>query len=275
MISRARVEKSKINKGKVKKDIDKSNKIVYNSNSKRNERLIKYYKGVVIMCKYGYARISQKKQSIERQIRNVSSAYPNAQIITEVYTGTKFQGRKELDKLLKTVRENDTVIFDSVSRMSRNADEGFNMYQQLYSRGINLVFLKEPHINTDTYKNALTNGITLTGTNVDYILEGVNKYLLALAKEQIKLAFEQSEKEVADLHQRTKEGIETARLNGKQIGTPKGAKLTTKKSVAAKDIIKKHSIDFNGTLKDDDVIKLAGISRKTYYKYKKELREEQ
>lgn len=91
-----------------------------------------------------------------------------------------------------------------------------------------LVFLKEPHINTDTYKNALTNGITLTGANVDYILEGVNKYLLALAKEQIKLAFEQSEKEVADLHQRTKEGIETARLNGKQIGQKQGAKLVTK-----------------------------------------------
>ena len=31
MISRARAEKSKINKGKVKKDIDKSNKIGYNN----------------------------------------------------------------------------------------------------------------------------------------------------------------------------------------------------------------------------------------------------
>ena len=87
--------------------------------------------------------------------------------------------------------------------------------------------------------------------------------------------FEKKSGIVIELHQRTKEGMETARLNGKQIGTPKGAKLTTKKSIAAKDIIKKHSIDFNGTLKDDDVIKLAGISRKTYYKYKKELREEQ
>ena len=43
----------------------------------------------------------------------------------------------------------------------------------------------------------------MTGTNVDYILEGVNEYLMALAKEQIKLAFEQSEKETEDLHQRT------------------------------------------------------------------------
>lgn len=223
---------------------------------------------------YGYCRISTAKQSIERQIRNISSAYPNAQIITEVYTGTKFQGRKELDKLLKTVRENDTVIFDSVSRMSRNADEGFNMYQQLYSRGINLVFLKEPHINTDTYKNALTNGITLTGTNVDYILEGVNKYLLALAKEQIKLAFEQSEKEVADLHQRTKEGIETARLNGKQIGQKQGAKLVTKKSIEAKEKIKKYNNSFGGSLNNEETWTLIGISKMTFYKYKSKIIEE-
>ena len=53
------------------------------------------------------------------------------------------------------------------------------------------------------YKKALQNNVSMTGTNVDYILEGVNEYLMALAKEQIKLAFEQSEKEAEDLHQRT------------------------------------------------------------------------
>ena len=57
---------------------------------------------------------------------------------------------------------------------------------------------------------------------MDFILDGVNKYLLALAKEQIRLAFEQAEKEVQDLHQRTAEGIETARLAGKQIGQKPG-----------------------------------------------------
>lgn len=36
------------------------------------------------------------------------------------------------------------------------------------------------------------------------------------------LAFEQAEKEVQDLHQRTREGIETAGLNGKQIDRSKG-----------------------------------------------------
>lgn len=221
---------------------------------------------------YGYCRISRAKQSIERQIRNIKAAYPEAVIIEEVFTRTRID-RKEWNKLTSKIKCGDTIVFDSVSRMSGNADEGFTAYEELYNSGVNLVFLKEPHINTDTYKQALQNNVALTGGTVDYILEGVNKYLLALAKEQIKLAFQQSEKEVEDLHQRTKEGIETARLNGKQIGQKQGAKLTTKKSVAAKEVIVKHSKDFNGTLADVDVMKLTGLSRNTYYKYKGELKE--
>ncbi|MDD6036959.1 MAG: recombinase family protein, partial [Lachnospiraceae bacterium] len=157
--------------------------------------------------------------------------------------------------------------------MSRNAEEGYKLYEELYNKGISLVFLKERHIDTDTYKKAIEGGIELTGTNVDYILEGVNKYMLALAKEQIRLAFEQAEKEVEDLHQRTREGMETARLNGKQIGQKKGAKLTTTKSVEKKVIIHKHSKDFGGNLTDEECIKLTGLARNTYYKYKRELKE--
>lgn len=223
---------------------------------------------------YGYCRISRAKQSIDRQIRNIKAIYPDAVIIQEVFTRTRLD-RKEWQKLYKAVKAGDTIVFDSVSRMSGNADEGFNAYEELYNRGISLVFLKEPHINTDTYKQALESNIKLTGGSVDFILEGVNKYLMALAKEQIRLAFEQSEKEVEDLHQRTKEGIETARLNGKQIGQKAGAKLTTKKSISAKEEIVKYSKDFSGTLADADVMKLTGLSRNTYYKYKRELKEEQ
>ena len=223
---------------------------------------------------YGYCRISTNKQSIERQHRNIQEIYPNAIIINEVFTGTKVEGRREWSKLLKQVKQGDTIVFDSVSRMSRNAEEGFNIYKELFNKGVELVFIKEPHINTTTYKEAINGGISLTGTIVDSILEGINKYLLALAEQQIKLAFEQSEKEVKDLQQRTKEGIETARLNGKQIGQVKGNKLTTQKSIQAKEIILKHSKDFRGTLSDSDVIKLCGISRNSYYKYKKELVQE-
>ena len=224
------------------------------------------------MMIYGYCRISTNKQNIERQVRNIEREYPNAKIIKEVYTGTKID-RIEFNKLLKVVKQGDTIVFDSVSRMSRNAEEGFKLYEELFNKGIELVFIKEQHISTQTYKKALNNNIEMTNTNVDFILDGINKYLMALAKEQIILAFAQAEKEVQDLHQRTKEGIETARLNGKQIGQRPGIKLTTKKSIKAKEDIVKYSKDFKGSLADVDVMKLLGISRNSFYKYKKELKE--
>ncbi|WP_027438683.1 recombinase family protein [Lachnospira multipara] len=220
---------------------------------------------------YGYCRISTDKQNIERQERNIRSKYPNAIIVKEIYTGTKFQGRLELEKILNAINPGDTIVFDSVSRMSRDADQGFELYEKLYNRNINLIFLKESYINTDVYKKALTNKVDLVGDKVDLILDGINKYLLEVAKEQIKYAFEQSEKEVSDLRQRTKEGIETARLNGKQIGQKKGAKLNIKKKEPTKQKIIKYSKHFNGSLNDKECIQLIGIARNTFYKYKKEL----
>ena len=220
---------------------------------------------------YGYARISTKKQSLERQIKNIKEAYPNAVIMEEVFTGTKVYGRKVFAKLLGVVKEGDTIVFDEISRMSRNEEEGFSLYQELYERGVNLVFLKEPHLNTETYKQALTNGVEMTGTNVDVILEGVNKYLMILAKSQIRLAFERAEKEAKYNSVRTSEAMLVAKANGKRIGNSKGDKLVTKKSIAAKELIKKHSKDFLGTLTDKEVITLAKISKNSYYKYKREL----
>lgn len=220
---------------------------------------------------YGYARISTQKQSIDRQIRNILSAYPNATIFKEAYTGTKLYERKEFDKLLRRVKEGDTIVFDSVSRMSRNAEDGIQLYLDLYDKGVNLVFLKEPQIDTDTYKSAIQTNIKMTGDDVDVILQAINTYLVRLATKQIQLAFRQAQKEVDDLHQRTAEGIQTAKLHGKQVGQKQGATLHIKKKEPAKAIILKHSRDFRGTLSDAEVIKLAGISRNTYYKYKAEL----
>lgn len=42
---------------------------------------------------------------------------------------------------------------------------------------------------------------------------------------------------------------------------------------AAKMLDQKYSKDFDGTLSDADCIKLIGIARNTYYKYKRELQE--
>jgi len=44
------------------------------------------------------------------------------------------------------------------------------------------------------------------------------------------------------------------------------------KSRKCKEIIKRHAIDFGGTLSDKEVMTLCQISRNSYYKYKRELK---
>lgn len=220
---------------------------------------------------YGYCRVSTPKQNMNRQIANIKSEYPDAIIITDEYTGTKID-RPNISKLIKNVQPGQTIVFDEVSRMSRNAEEGFKLYEELYNKGVELVFLKEPHINTSTYKKALETNIAMTGTNVDFILDGVNKFLMALAKEQIEIAFKTAQAEVDFLHQRTSEGVRRAQAMGKQVGIPKGAKLTTKKSIIMKERITELSKDFGGSNTDDEVMKITGLARNTYYKYKRELK---
>lgn len=225
------------------------------------------------MSTYGYCRISRKTQKIERQIENISKAYPDAIIIQEAFTGTKIN-RPAFSKMIAKLQKGDTVVFDSVSRMSRDAEEGFKLYQKLFEQGVNLVFLKEPHINTETYKKAMQNQVQMTGGAVDAILRGINEYLLALAAEQIRIAFNQAEKEVKDLHERTSEGMREAKRRGERIGTQTGDTWETKKAVASKEIIKKHNKDFGGSLSNEETWKLAGISKMSFYKYKAALKSE-
>lgn len=225
--------------------------------------------------KYGYCRISRPTQNIERQVTNILSEFPDAKIIKEVFTGAKIDGRKEFNKLLKRLKSGDIAIFDSVSRMSRSADEGVRLYFELYDKGITLIFLKEPYINTDVYKESLRQSISSTGDEIaDVYIEATNKVIRLLAKNQIVKAFEQAEKELLDLRERTKEGIREARANGKQIGAVKGSTYNIKKKEKVKSVIRTHARTLGGSLKDVEVMKLADVSEKTYYKYKKEVEEE-
>ena len=221
---------------------------------------------------FGYARVSTKMQKTERQIENIKKAFPEAVIIAEAYTGTKMD-RPKWNELYKQLKKGDTVVFDEVSRMSRNAEEGFQVYKELFDKGVDLVFLKESTLNTSNFREAMQAKIALTGSDVDLILEGVNKFLMKLAENQIKSAFETAEHEVDFLHQRISEGVRRAQADGKRVGTEKGRKLTTKKSIESKEIIKKHSKDFGGSLNDIELMKMTGLSRNTYYRYKRELKE--
>lgn len=228
---------------------------------------------------YGYARISTKKQSLDRQIENICKYEQKAEITRETYSGTtsnRPEWQKLKNKLIKFAASGDdiTIIFDSVSRMSRNAAEGVAEYMELYKAGINIVFLKEPYINTDVYKNSFGHIQTVGNEIADIYIQATNKVLEILATEQITKAFEQAEKEVRDLQQRTKEGMRASGAGEKISESKRGTKYFVKKADKAKDLIARHSKTFGGTLSDSEIIKLADISRNSFYKYKAEVKYE-
>lgn len=189
----------------------------------------------------------------------------------------------------------DTVVFDEVSRMSRNAEEGIRLYEELFDKGINLVYIKEPHINTDVYRSKLDNQIekikTDTGSRatdklINAIFTALRDYTIDLATEQIEIAFKQSQSEVDYLHKRTSEGVAEAKrryekeeIEGKPHlknlpGRPVGYKYVHSDELEKKEKILKYSNTFNGSLSDTECLKLIGISRNTFYKYKRELKGE-
>lgn len=227
---------------------------------------------------FGYCRISTMKQRIARQIDNIKREFPTATIITEEYTGTTTD-RPNFNKLIKNIKPGDTIVFDEVSRMSRNASEGIELYEKLFDMDVNLVFIKEPHINTSVYRDRMnkqieklsSTGSKATDKLLESIMNALHEYTIDLAREQIELAFKTAQAEVDFLHQRTSEGVRKAQAQGKRVGREQGVKVVTKKSIEMKARIKELSKDFDGTNTDKDVMKITGLARNTFYKYKREL----
>lgn len=246
-----------------------------------------------------YARVSTKQQKLERQEENFRRAYPDIQLIkdgkkknlyADKYTGTT-NNREEWQKLRRRARKGDTIVFDSVSRMSRNAKEGVETYMNLFDKGVNLVFLKESTINTDVYRAELeksldmakianrednTEGKDYINTFIDKLVEALVDLFRNLATAQIEKAFEQAEKEVLDLRQRTSEGMQRAMEKGNMPGQKKGtgARKATLKFAENKVLIIKLSKDFDGDMSDTEVMNQLRLSRNTYYKYKRLIKEE-
>lgn len=231
----------------------------------------------------GYARVSTPRQKLDRQIKNLKEKYPDIVIVAEVFTG-KTEKRPKWQKLLRQCKAGivEKVVFDEVSRFSRNAEEAIVEYKDLYERGIELEFLKEPHINSAVYREASSRKIDIdtsqmdeeTATLINTVISGLNDYLLSVAEKQIYLAFEHAQKEREFLSKRTSEGLKQAKLMGSKIGRQQGQKLETKKAKRAKRIIRNRYKLLGGCLSATECYTLAQITKSTFYRYLEQMRQE-
>lgn len=231
---------------------------------------------------YSYIRVSTAKQSLERQRKNINEYLKGESSIMfeDEYTGTTMH-RPNFERLCKAVDKDVqngnhvTIIFDSVSRMSRNAAEGVEQYFKWLNNGVSLVFLNEHYIDTETYKAAEQSSIPETGNEIaDIYINATNQVLMLLAKRQIEIAFNQSEKEVADLRIRTKQGMATKGAAEKISKARKGQSITTVAELEIKIAALKKLKVFGGVLNQSEFANYKHISRMTVYRYVQEIRAE-
>lgn len=176
---------------------------------------------------FGYARVSTDKQNLERQI-DALNKYGIDKLFTEKMTGTK-KDRPELNRLLDQLREVDTVVIESLSRLGRSTKNLVILMEELNDKGVNLVSLKE---NIDT--------TTATG-----------KFMFSLMS-----ALSQMERDLTV--ERVKEGLEAAKARGRKGGRPSALNDDMK---TALELYENSSLSVKG------ICEKTGVKRRTLYDY--------
>lgn len=149
---------------------------------------------------FAYIRVSSKEQNESRQIETMKrEGIDERDMYIDKASGKDFD-RPKYQLLKQLVRNGDTVVFDSITRMGRNMNETLNEYEWFDENGVLLRFIKEPMINTNNQKD-------------DIMKQAIQKIILTLLT-----AF--AEKEREEIKTRQAEGIAVAKKQGIKFGRP-------------------------------------------------------
>ncbi len=101
-----------------------------------------------LMSLYGYARVSTVDQDLSIQRAALRAAGCDV-IRAEKASGTRRDGRTELQVLLDFVRAGDTLVVTRIDRLSRSLKDLQDIVHELKARGVALKATEQP-INTGT-----------------------------------------------------------------------------------------------------------------------------
>ncbi|SFI39836.1 Resolvase, N terminal domain [Bacillus sp. 71mf] len=108
--------------------------------------------------KFGYVRVSSKDQNEERQIQNMKDlGIEDRDIFIDKESGKNME-RENYQMLKRLVRAEDTIVFDSLTRLGRNMNDALEEFRYYEKHRVNLQFIKEPYINVN-YTGESTNGV--------------------------------------------------------------------------------------------------------------------
>ena len=113
---------------------------------------------------FNYIRVSSKEQNEARQVEamnkwNEDNNITNAIQLMDKATGTNTD-REQLQLLLKVVGEGDLVVIKSIDRLSRNYKECKQLWEEITSKGADIVIIDMPMLDTRQYKDLLGNFIS-------------------------------------------------------------------------------------------------------------------
>lgn len=191
---------------------------------------------------------------IARQKRGISKAYPDVEISPYSYP-------EKITHLTDQFKKGDTIIFESISFLGRDENMCITIYRTFYNKGVELEFVKEPLLNTSVFRGALNK-----------TSNEITRIVLSVAEKQIRTALKLNGEKLEEDSRTKKEYLTKAKQEGKPIGRKAGTKITVRKKLSSMEFIISNAKSFGGTMNDRECIKSLGITEKTYYRYKAEIK---
>ncbi len=184
--------------------------------------------------KIGYARVSTRDQNLDLQTDALKKAGCDDTYIYKEQVSGGTRERPELQKLLGQLRQGDVVVVWKLDRLGRSLGDLVHLVNEIQGKGAGLHSL---HDNIDT--------TTPTDKLTFHIFAAIAEF----------------ERDI--IRERTKAGLESARVRGRMGGRPRGLskEAQVKAAAAASLYSQKRSVA--------EICKTLSISKKTLYKYLK------
>ncbi|HCT0585799.1 TPA: recombinase family protein [Staphylococcus pseudintermedius] len=189
----------------------------------------------------GYARVSTVGQNLDNQIEQLKEQGAE-KIYKEQVTATSTKQRVELKAMIENVRSSDIVVVAKIDRLARSISDLNKIVTELNTKGVSVKFLKE-----------------------QMTFEAGNNNSLNTLLFNILGSFAQFERDL--IVERTSEGRERAKANGKKFGRKPSS--TDKDIAKAIELYKKRS---ENKLSVADILKMTDVKKSTFYHELKKVR---
>lgn len=196
---------------------------------------VKTEENEVQYMKFGYIRVSTRKQARDGNSLDAQQAALTAagaeKIYTDTFTGTKMD-RPEWDKLRAQLRRGDVLIVTRLDRLARSVSQASGLITDMIDEGVTIHVLNLGVLSNDSVNTLLRN---------------------------VLLSFAQFERDM--IVQRTQEGKAVARATDPDFREGRPPKFDTEQLDHAMELLENHSYA--------QTAKLTGISKSTLIRERK------